>query len=481
MLLLEAGPDYPVLAETPFDLVNSYNNSYVDHDWGFRYQPVPGGRVMPFPRGRVTGGSSAVNTTIALRGMPEDYDHWAECGNPEWAWEKVLPAFCRLERDLDFGREPYHGDAGPISIRRYPEAELSDVHQAWLEAATALGYPDCADANEPWGWGAGPHPMNKLDRLRVSTAVGYLAPARVRSNLTIRANSPVRRIVVENGRAVGVEMTGAAGDAEVVRGDLIVVATGAVQTPPLLMRSGIGPRDQLEAAGIDLVADVPGVGANLRDHPAVSVVCAAKDASLVDPELPLIQTILRYSAPGSDLRNDLQIEQITFATRPGGPPSFAIAAVLEAPYGSGSIRLDPDDPGGPPLVEQRFGEDERDVARLAGCLQDALAFAEAAPLAELTEEILFPRLPLTDEGAREIVRKRSASGFHPCGTARMGPAGDRDAVVDQYGRSHAVAGLVVADASIMPTVPRANTNLTCIMIGEMVGEWIRTSPERYRT
>lgn len=496
--LLEAGPDYPVLDGTPFDLVNSYNNSYVDHDWGFTYRPVAGGRVMPFPRGRVTGGSSAVNTTIALRGMPEDYDHWADLGNPEWAWEKVLPAFCRLERDLDFGHEPYHGDAGPISIRRYPESELTDVHQAWLAAADALGYPYCADANEPWGWGAGPHPMNKLDRLRVSTAVGYLAPARLRANLTIRAHSPARRIVVEGGRAVGVEIetgdgasgaggggdgggTGVTGGTEVVRAGLVVVCAGAVQTPPLLMRSGIGPRDQLEAAGIDVVAELPGVGGNLRDHPAVSVVCAANEAALVDPELPLIQTILRYTAPGSELRNDLQIEQITFATRAGGPPSFAVAAVLEAPYGTGSIRLDPDDPARPPLVEQHFGEDERDVARLAGCLRDALAFAQAGPLADLTEEVLFPRLPLTDEGAREIVRKRSGSGFHPCGTARMGPVGDKEAVVDQYGRAHAVDGLVVADASIMPTVPRANTNLTCIMIGEMVGEWLRTSPSLYRT
>jgi choline dehydrogenase len=481
VVLVEAGPDYPVLAETPFDLVNSYNNSYVDHDWGFSYRPVAAGRVMPFPRGRVTGGSSAVNTTIALRGMPEDYDHWAELGNPEWAWDKVLPAFCRLERDLDFGHEPYHGDAGAISIRRYPPPELTEIHQAWLETAGALGYPYCADANEPWGWGAGPHPMNKLARLRVSTAVGYLAPARLRANLTIRANSPVRRVVVENGRAAGVEVATAEGETEIVRAGVVVVCTGAVMTPPLLMRSGIGPREQLEAAGVGVVADVPGVGSNLRDHPAVSVVCAAKDASLVDPELPLIQTILRYTAPGSDLRNDLQIEQITFATRAGGPPSFAIAAVLEAPYGAGCVRLDPDNWMGPPLVEQRFGEDERDVTRLAGCLRDALAFAETGPVAALTEEILFPRLPLTDEGARQIVAKRSGSGFHPSGTARMGPAGDKDAVVDQYGRSHAVDGLVVADASIMPTVPRANTNLTCIMIGEMVGEWLRTSPSLYRS
>jgi choline dehydrogenase len=287
--------------------------------------------------------------------------------------------------------------------------------------------------------------------------------------------------VVENGRAVGVEVETAAGDTEVVRAALVVVCAGAIQTPPLLMRSGVGPRRQLDAAGLEVIADVAGVGANLCDHPAVAVVCAAKEASLVDPELPLIQTILRYTAPGSELRNDLQIEQITFANRPGAPPSFAVAAVLEGCYGTGDVLLNTSEPTGPPLIAQHFGEDERDVSRLAGCFRDALAFAQSAPLAELTEEIIFPRLPLTDDGAREIVCKRAASGFHPCGTARMGPAGDDGAVVDQYGRSHAVDALVVADASIMPMVPRANTNLTCIMIGEMVGEWLRTRPELYRS
>jgi choline dehydrogenase len=165
----------------------------------------------------VTGGSSAVNTTIALRGMPEDYDGWAAAGNPEWAWEKVLPAFKRLERDLDYGNESYHGDAGPISIRRYPHHELTPVHQQWLEASRELGYPDCPDANDPESWGSGPHPMNKLGRLRISTAIGYLAPARVRPNLTIQGDTLTRRLIVENGRVVAVEVE-RDGEVELVRG-----------------------------------------------------------------------------------------------------------------------------------------------------------------------------------------------------------------------------------------------------------------------
>jgi choline dehydrogenase len=155
VLLIEAGPDYSRLEDTPFDLVNSHNNSYRKHDWGFQYEPTRA-REQPFPRGRVVGGSSAVNTSIALRGVPEDYDEWAALGNTEWSWDKVLPAFNRLERDLDYGDQPFHGDAGPISIRRYPNEELLPQHQAFLETARDLGYPDCPDQNDPDAWGSGP-------------------------------------------------------------------------------------------------------------------------------------------------------------------------------------------------------------------------------------------------------------------------------------------------------------------------------------
>lgn len=480
VLLVEAGPDYPDGAQTPFDLVNSHNNSYTDHDWGFAYQPTALGGSRAFPRGRVTGGSSAVNTTIALRGMPEDYDGWAAAGNPEWAWEKVLPAFRRLERDLDFGDRPYHGDAGPITIRRYAWDELTPVHQAWLEAADALGYPRCEDANDPESWGAGPHPMNKIGRLRISTAIGYLAAARARPNLRIRANTTTRRVVFENNRAVGVEVE-TDGQVEILRARTVLLAAGALQSPAILLRSGIGPREEVERHGIELRRNVPGVGSRLSDHPALAVLCRAKDPSLLDADQPIVQTILRYTAPGSEYRNDLQIEAFSFSPRGGPLNSFAVAAVLEQVHGTGTLRLASADPHAGPVVEQHFCEDERDTARLVACLRDTLAFVKAEPLAGLIAEQVFPdpRRALTDDSLGELCKRLSASGFHPCATAPMGPATDPLAVVDQYGRCHAVEGLVVADASIMPTVPRANTNLTAIMIGEMVGEWFRKRPELY--
>ncbi|HSG90245.1 MAG TPA: GMC family oxidoreductase N-terminal domain-containing protein [Pseudomonadales bacterium] len=480
VLLVEAGPDYPQLADTPFDLVNSHDNSYRDHDWDLKYAPTRG-REVRFPRGRVVGGSSAVNTTIALRSLPEDHAEWAAAGNGEWTWDRVLPAYCRLERDLDFGAAPFHGDAGPISIRRYPPAELLPQHTAFLDAARGLGYPDCADANDPDGWGAGPHPMNKLGRLRLSCAIAYLAPARARPNLRIRADTSVRRLLIEGGRCVGVEVTAADGTVAELRAKLVVLSAGAIMSPAILLRSGLGPRAEVEALGIDNFADVPGVGRNLCDHPALSVVCAVRDPGLIDFDAPIIQTILRYTADDSDKRNDLQIEQLSFAGRPGGPAMFAIAAVLEYQYGRGVLRLRSADPDAAPEIDNRFCEDDRDLARLVQCYRDTLAFTRAEPLAAMIDGLTFPdpARPLDDDAIASLCRKFAASGYHPSGTVKMGPASDPLAVVDQYGACHALDGLVVADASIMPSVPRANTNLTTIMIGERVGEWLRTHPARY--
>ena len=478
--LVEAGPDYGQLSELPYDLVNSHNNSYTDHDWGFQYEPTQG-RLDRFPRGRVVGGSSAVNTTIALRGMPEDYDEWAALGNPGWSWAEVLPAFMRLERDLDFPDADFHGDSGPISIRRYPHDELVPQQQAFLAAAEDLGYPYCADANDPFGEGAGPHPMNKLGRLRVSAAIGYIAPARARANLTIVPNTEVRRAVFEGHRCVGVEAVNSSGETEVLRGKLVVLAAGALMSPCVLLRSGVGAKAEVEKLGVDLICPRPGVGKNLSDHPALAVVCEAKDASLIDFDAPIIQTILRYTAPNSDKRNDLQIEQISFAGRRGGPPLFSIAAVVEYQYGRGQLTLDSAKLGTAPSVQNRFCEDERDCERLVDCMLDTLAFTRQGPLSDMIKSIQFPdpARGSTREDLVGLVRKFSGSGYHPCGTAKMGPSEDELAVVDARGRVHELDGLVVADAAIMPFVPRANTNLTSIMIGEKVGEWIRTEPQMY--
>ncbi|MGF1596776.1 MAG: GMC family oxidoreductase [Acidimicrobiales bacterium] len=480
VVLIEAGPDYETPSSIPADLVDGHRNSLVDHDWGLDHEPVPGGRAVHFPRGRVIGGSTAVNTTIALRGIPADYDHWAALGNPAWAWPEVLPAFRRLERDLDHGDAPYHGDAGPITIRRWQPDELTETQAAFVDAALDAGHPACVDVNAPDAVGVGVMAMNKLGRVRISTAVGYLAPARLRDNLTIVADTLVVRVVVDRGRATGVDVIGPDGRRRTIDARLVVVAAGAVHTPGILVRSGIGDPDEVRAVGADPVAAVTGVGAALADHPALVVAMTPRAPELCAPELPLVQTITRFTSDGSPHELDVNIELITRLPRRGGGGAIGLAASLEWVEGRGRVRQRSADPASMPIIESGFGIDDGDVARNVAAWREALDIARRPPLADLYDEIVFPDPARSGpDQLTGLARRSSGSGYHPCGTARMGPVDDPGAVVDQYGRCHAVDGLAVADASIMPTVPRANTNLTTIMIGERIGEWLRTEPARY--
>jgi choline dehydrogenase len=482
VLLLEAGPDHDRAASLPDDLIDGHQNSLTDHDWALRYQPVDrtGAEPVHFPRGRVTGGSTAVNTTIALRGVPDDYDHWASLGNPAWAWDDVLVAFNRLERDLDFGHEPYHGDSGPITVRRWTDDELLPTQAAFIDAARSAGHPSCADVNAPDAVGVGPMAMNKLGRVRISTAVGYLAPARVRDNLTIVADTLAVRVVTDRGRATGVEVQRSDGSRSTVAARLVVAATGAIHTPGLLVRSGIGDPAELARLGVEQVADLPGVGANLSDHPALLVAMTCRAPELCQPGLPLVQTISRYTTDGSDRDLDVNIELISRVPRRNRQPAFGLAASLEWVEGRGEVRQRSLDPADQPIIHSGFGVNERDLDRNVEAWLDALALTRQPALAEFIDEVVFPDPNRsTPDELRRLAGRASGSGYHPVGTAAMGPADDRAAVVDQFGRCHAVDGLVVADASIMPTVPRANTNLTSIMIGERIGEWIRTEPARY--
>ena len=207
VLLLEAGPDYPDPEQVPSDLLDGTKNSVRDHDWGFRHRPTPDQVLLVFPRGRVVGGSSAVNTCIALRGHPYDYDEWAAQGLPMWGWKQCLPAFKRLESDLDFPDSPHHGASGPIPIRRHPSSELVPFQRAFLSAARAFGFPSAPDVNAPGREGFGPHAMNKIDGVRMSAARCYLTPdVRARDNLTIVPNTLVRRVLFRDRTVVGVEV-----------------------------------------------------------------------------------------------------------------------------------------------------------------------------------------------------------------------------------------------------------------------------------
>jgi choline dehydrogenase len=482
VLLLEAGPDYATVESTPADLQNGWRMSLRAHDWGLTAEAVPG-RAIPYPRARVIGGSSAVNATIALRGVPADYDEWAALGNHEWSWAKVLPHFRRLEDDPE-GDGELHGRGGPITIRRWRPDELIPVQRAFFEVCRRLGFPEVTDHNHPQATGVGPFPQNRRGRLRLSTAIGYLLPARHRPNLTIRPHCLVNRVLFADDRAVGVGI-GAEGQSEEVRGRRITLAAGAIGSPAILLRSGIGPTAALAGLGIGPVADLPGVGAGLADHPVTRLLLVPKPGSC-DPQTPLAQVVLRYTAPGSGEFNDMQ--QVIFShvdvagiggqqavAAVGTPLAIGLPVALERPHTRGRLELASTDPRIQPRIQLNFAADREDLRRLMAGVRLAWQIAHQPLIARHTHHValLSEETMSSDDALAAYVRATVSTQFHPCGTARMGPAGDPMAVVDQHCRVRTIPNLRVVDASVMPAIPRANINLTCIMIGEHVSDWMR--------
>lgn len=472
VLLLEAGPYYATADETPADLLNGNDNSYFAHDWGYEAEANALGRLVHQPAGRVVGGSSAVNTAIALRGVPEDYDEWAALGNDQWSWQKVLPYFRRLEDDKDVDDE-FHGKGGPIPIRRYREDELVPVQLAFVRAMRALGYPETEDNNDPQSTGLGLHPMNKQGTVRMSVALCYLEPARHRLNLTVRGDCFTRRLLTKNSRVTGVEVE-SGGATQVVEGERIVLAGGAIGSPAILMRSGIGPEAHLRELGIHVVEDLPGVGANLDDHPALGAVFAAKEGVLRAGD-PVVQATYRYTSSGASERNDMQLMPVSqLPTRSGGLV-FALGSVIYRQKSVGRITLRSVDPREHPCIENRFLDCEDDVRRLVEGVRLGLEVGSHQEFAHITGGIKSPPASAVqdDEALGQWCKMVASSGFHPSCTAKMGPAGDPMAVVDQRLRVRGFDNLFVADASVMPRCPRANIHLTSVMIGERAGEWLR--------
>jgi len=476
VLLIESGPDYPNVESLPEDLRNVRRGSFTDHDWGLSYTPTATSRTMPFARGRVTGGSSAVNTAIALRGVPDDYDEWARLGCPAWSWQKVLPYFVRLENDLDFDA-PYHGKGGPLPIRRHPRSELVPFQAASLDAFRELGpsrgYVECLDHNDPESTGYGPHPMNKRGDLRISGAIAYLAPARERPNLTVLPDSDVRRVVFKDGAASGVEVR-TRGGMQTISARHIVLSCGAIHTPAVLVRSGIGPREVLERLGIGVVSALEGVGRNLMDHPAIGPTLYPREG-VADFDQPVIQTTMRYTATGSADWNDMQLEPLSFMHLPGGRLLMGLAACVFRSYSMGWLEFDSAEIDAQPRIISNYLSDERDYEKLLDGLRRAMEVARTGVIATVSDGVRRPTEDeLSDSAALEAwVRRNVSTGAHPSCTARMGPTDDPMSVCDERGFVRGVRNLRVADASTMPVVPRANTNIPTIMIGERIGEWVR--------
>ena len=484
VLLLEAGPDYPDIESLPEEVRHGYATGMdvmtSDHNWQFWGQPTALAEPMMVPRGRVTGGSSAINGQVFLRGMPEDYDSWASKGNDEWSYEKVLPFFRKLETDTDF-RGDFHGTDGPIIARRFGEDTWPPMQTAFYRAAKEAGHPDGPDQNHPDVTGIGPTPYNNPNGIRWSTNVGYLSTSRHRLNLTIRANCTTRRVVIEDGRATGVEVE-SGGERFVVEADQVVLSAGAIASPQILMLSGVGPAAHLRDVGVPVVHDLPGVGQNLRDHPVVWATWRTKPEVELDGLAPRSQLMLRYTATGSELRNDMKITMQNFATERinrGGdrmePVGVRMSVILDLAVSSGELTLASTDINDQPNLNYNYFAEEFDRQRSREGIRMALELAEHEEFTDILQERIEPldsELE-SDDALDEWMMREATTGQHISATCKMGPSDDPMAVVDQTGKVHGLEGLRVADASIMPDCIRANTNVTTMMIGERVADLIK--------
>tara|TARA_B110000014_G_C20101356_1_gene578158 strand:- start:11 stop:1555 length:1545 start_codon:yes stop_codon:yes gene_type:complete len=485
VLLLEAGPDYPDYEFYPDDLKYGYKPDAsaqgAPHNWSWVAQGSSDQTEMiPAPRGKVVGGTSAINGQVLLRGIPEDYDGWASNGNDEWSFINVLPYFRKMETDMDIS-DDFHGSEGPIPVRRFKQEEWLPFHQAFVESAIQDGFKEDEDMNHPDSTGIGPIPMNNPEGVRMSTALTYLRAVRHRLNLTVRPDVVVRRILFDGNTAVGVEVE-SGGEIYQIEANQIVLSSGAMASPQLLMLSGVGPAGHLAEMGIPLVHDLPGVGQNLRDHPIVAVILRVKDDFPQDPLGPRTQTAIRYTATGSPDRNDMQITASAFSSPIGGADPFdsegvRFNCILEFADGAGEVKLSANDPNVQPVLNYRYLELDRDLERLRESVRITIRLLEHQAFGPIVAERLQPTDEdlATDDNLDKWMRKTVFNTTHASGTCKIGPDSDPLAVVDQHLNIHGLQNIKVADASVMPNVIRANTNCTTIMIGERCADWIKSS------
>ena len=485
VLLLEAGPDYPDFEQLPDEVKYGYATAtdimVSDHNWQFTGKATETAEEMLVPRGKVTGGSSAINGQVFLRGVPEDYDSWAAMGNDQWSFQNLLQYFRMIEADTDFGGGDFHNSDGPIILRRFKPNEMLIEQQAFYDACRNANFGDSPDHNLPDATGVGPCPVNNPNGIRWSTALGYLDMGRHRLNLTIRPNCTVHRLIFDGNRVTGVEVE-SGGEKFTAEGEEIILSSGAIGSPQILMLSGVGPAESLRSLGIPVVHDLPGVGQNLRDHPMIYVTFRTKKEVPMDAYAPRVQMALRYTAPGSDLRNDIQVLMQSFATERvnrGGermePLGIRMLAILNLATGSGELRLTSTDPNAQPFLDYRYLREEFDRRRLRDAVRMCVKLGQDERFKDIIEERIEPTDAelASDDALDEFLQREVTTGQHISCTCKMGPASDPMAVVDQYGKVHGLQGLRVVDASIMPNCVRANTNVTTMMIGEHIADFIR--------
>ena len=460
VLLVEAGPDLGDRAGGA--LLDGWRNPRGTDwttDWGYESEPGGDGSPTKLRRGKLLGGTSWL-TRFAVRGHPADFDTWAARGNPGWSFADVLPTFRRLEADADFGTEPWHGDAGPMAVNRYGGQRRSAIHDAAVEALRDIGFPSVEDHNAPGAVGAGPMPMSTQDGRRITTLQAYLQPAPPAST-TIHADTQVDRVLIDDGRAHGVRLV----DGSEIAADSVILSSGTYGSPPLLMRSGVGPAEHLRELGISVVVDLPGVGEDLADHPGVDLDAGFSGDAPCEALRHTIATYRSRSQP-SDGPPDLMF----WVHEPSEDDGrLYLDPILLKPESRGSVRLRSAAPHDPPRIVLPGLRAERDLERLMEGYQRGLEIANHRLIRALASEPA-PTTPSSRAELRERVLSNAYSVPHVVGTCRMGPSPDDGDVVDASGRVHGVDGLRVIDASIIPDAPSGFPHLVTIMVAEHLAQ-----------
>jgi choline dehydrogenase len=465
VLLLEAGPNFSPNAY-PASLKDANIVATPDFDWHYHTDDKARlGHDIPVPRGRVVGGSSAVNGTVAMRARPTDFDRWAKRGIDGWSWEEVLAAYKAME-NTPTGDDAWHGRNGPFPIRQRTAAENTPSMRAFVEASQKIGFPHVDDFNGASQYGVGPYPLNVIDDIRINTGMAYLTTeVRARTNLTIRGNAELDEVIIKHKRAVGVKLV----DGEFIPAGEVILASGAFGSPAILMRSGIGPSGHLSALGITTIADLP-VGERLQDHPFFYNVYALKrEANTQHPAAGALVWSSSSSAGPGEL--DLQISGTHFIDPKASPTGGAIvlAAAVTLPKSIGQLRLASRDPRAMPHIQYNFFSAPNDLDRMVEAVQLSRRIGRAAPFASLIDHEMAPGSSVDDGPAlRANIVSNVAAYLHPTSTVPMGADSDPTAVVDVWGKVRGIEALRVVDASIIPEVPSVPTNVTTIMLAERI-------------
>ena len=487
VLLLEAGgPDTNELVHLPAAFSALYRTAQ-DWDHSTIYEPYANNRRVYLPRGKVLGGSSSINALVYIRGNPLDYDEWG----PGWTWDELLPYFKRSE-DNERGEDEFHGVGGPLSVSE--GRSRNPLAQAFLDSAAAIGLPANEDFNGASQDGVGWYQVTERGGARCSTAVAYLHPAMSRPNLTVETHVHALSILFEEGRATGVvgarlsEMVVNRAEREVI------VCGGTYNSPQLLMLSGLGRPAELEELQIEVVAESPEIGLNLHDHPNAGAVYGIDDeislfGALNEENLALFEAEGRgpltsnVAEAGGFLRTREGLEapdvQVHFAPArfqseglvPGDGHGFALGACPLKPKSRGFVALGSPDPTAKPLILHNYLEHPDDVASMVAGVKTCLEICATGPLGELSTGMLIGPASSSDEDVEAHCRERLQTLYHPVGTCRMGD--EPTSVVDRELKVRGVDGLRVVDASVMPTVPRGNTNAPVIALAERAADLIK--------